>query len=198
LLAPAEIEEFVTKCLDQIGNLVLGNGGRLVFADVPDRLHHADKVQVFGDAHGEVSVVVDPFLLGDLAVSVALSAFKAVKEIVENLLAGFSPIVNILVAADVEDGIDVLDADDARAVLVHDGERAGDHIAAASGEGLAESSHELVKGDVAILIDVVEFQKGLDLPDFGEDAESVQRLGELFFVELFVSVVIHLLENNSE
>jgi hypothetical protein len=130
LLALAKIEELVAQCLDQIGNLVLRNGGRLVLADVPDGLHHAHEVEVFGDAHGEVSVVVDPLLLGDLAVRVALGTIKAVKEILKYLLASLGPIANILVAADVEDGIDVTDADDARAVLVHDSKRSANHIAA--------------------------------------------------------------------
>ena len=173
------VKELVAENLDEVGNLILRNGCGLVLADGPDRLHHAHEVQVVGNAHAEVGVVIHPLGLGHLAVLITLDAFKAVKEVFQNLLAGLLAVNEVLVAAHIEDLIDVLDANYATVVLVHQGKGLFDHELPAVSEGLAQSTHELVERDVTIVVNVIELHEGLDFNNFWENAEGVKSLSEL-------------------
>ena len=65
---------------------------------------------------------------------------------------------------------DVLDGDLAGAVLVHDHEGLLDHGESAVIELVAESAHELLVSDVAVLVDVVVLHESLQLDLRREEA----------------------------
>lgn len=79
----------------------------------------------------------------------------------------------VLVAANVKDCVDVLNADLARSVLVHEAKGLVDHVLPPLGEGFAEPAHEFLERDVTISINVIELHESLHFDDFREDAESV-------------------------
>jgi len=114
-----EVQQLVTEGLDEVSDLVLIDSRCLVLAEVPDGLHHAHEVLIAGNAHAQISVVVAPLALGDLAVFVTLDALKTVEEIFKDFLARLCAINEVLVAAHIEDLFDILDAHNARSIPVN-------------------------------------------------------------------------------
>lgn len=62
-------------------NLLLKDTLLFIFSDLPGTFEHLDEVNVGGDAHGELSVVVEEFVPGNCTVSFAPETFEVVEEL---------------------------------------------------------------------------------------------------------------------
>ena len=149
-------------------DLLSTHSGSLILADLPDALHHTYEVFVTGQAHGEIRVVVTPFLSADRAVIVSTHAVKTVKELFKNFLTRLGAINEVLVLGDVVKNIDISNGDLVGVVTVDQCESLVDHILPALAKGITKATNELLVRDVAITIDIVELHQCLDLDDLRE------------------------------
>ena len=94
--------------------------------------------------------------------------------------------------------VNVCDRNCAVAVAVNRREGLLNHVFSALREGVSKSSDKLFVAYVSITIDIVVLHKRLDLHNFWEEAECGQSFSKLFLVQLSVSVVVHVSENDSK
>ena len=113
---------------------LLGHGRVLLLWYLPGGLHHADEVLVRGRAHGEVSVIVVPFLSGDNTVVVAAGTIEIVEEVLKDLITSLAALEELGVHADVVDAGNVADGKLAATVSVHHLESFVDHGHTARGQ----------------------------------------------------------------
>ena len=113
---------------------LLGHCRVLLLRDLPGGLHHADEVLVRGRAHGEVSVIVVPFLSGDNTVVVAAGTIEIVEEVLKDLITSLAALEELGVHADVVDAGNVADSQLAATVSVHHLESFVYHSHAARGQ----------------------------------------------------------------
>jgi len=124
----------MAESFNEVSDLVLCNGCRFIFHNAPHRFHHLHEVCLVSDTHAQVSIVVAPLSLGNLAILVTLDALKAVKEIFKHLLTCLLAIDEVLIATNIKDYVDILDAYQARSVLVHECKGFVDNILSPFGE----------------------------------------------------------------
>jgi hypothetical protein len=170
----------------------------LVFADLPNGFHHLHEVLVGRKRHREVTVVIIPFLSGDGTIVVATHTVELIEELLEDFGSGLGAINEVLVLGHIVDCVNVLDGDVTVVVAVDELEGHGNHLLSTLSEGVSKSTDELLVGDVAIAIDVVELHEGLDLDNFREKAVCSQSLSELFTIQLLVAVVVHPAEEDTK
>lgn len=179
-------------------DLFLRHSARLIFADLPNRFHHAHEVLIRWKGHREICVVVVPLVSRDSAIVVATHAIEAIKELSKDLLSCLLSINEVLVLGHVVDCIDVGDSDCAAVVPVDELEGLVNHCLASLSERVSQSANELLICDVAIPVHIVVLHKGLDLNNLREETVSGERLGELSLIQLPVPVVVHAAEDDSE
>jgi hypothetical protein len=197
-LSTREIEKFGAHSLSQVLDLFSADSSGLILADVPDGLHHLDKVLIGWRRHGQVSVIVFPFLLRDCAVVVTSHAIEAIQEILQNLLPRLLSIDEVLVLGHVVYGVDIVNADSAIVASVDKIESLVDHVHTALVQGVPKTTDKLLVGDVAIAIHIVEAHECLNLDDLGEQAIGSERLRELSLVKLTVAIVVHTAEDDAK
>ena len=197
-LITGKVENLSPHGLGQVLDLLSTNAGGLILTDLPHGFHHLDEVFFRWCRHGEISVVVSPFLLSDLSIVVSAHTIKAVKELTEDLLSGLPSINEVLVVGHVINCVDVLDRDSAIVAAIDKVKGLVDHGLTASSEWVSQATDELLVGDVAISINIVVFHKGLNLDHFGEEAVPGKSLSELALVQLLVAVIVHATEENTE
>mmetsp|Transcript_20665 Transcript_20665/g.27882 ORF Transcript_20665/g.27882 Transcript_20665/m.27882 type:complete len:217 (-) Transcript_20665:25-675(-) len=179
-------------------DLLGGDSGSLIFADLPDGLHHADEVLVAGQAHRQIGVVVVPLLSTDRAVVVAAHAVEPVQEFLQDLIAGLLSVDEVLVLRNVVDCVDISDGDSVGAVTIDEGEGLVNHGLSALGERVSEAADELLVSDVAVAIHIVVLHQSLNLNHLREKPVGGESLSELAQVELLVAVVVHAAEDDAE
>ena len=179
-------------------DLLLRHSARLILADLPNRLHHANEVLIRGKRHREIRVVVVPLLPRDSAIVVATHAVEAIEELSKDLLSRLLSINEVLVLRHIVDCIDVSDRDRTTVVPVDELEGLVDHGLAALREGVSQSANELLISDVAITVHIVVLHKGLDLDNLREETVGGERLGELRLIQLPVPIVVHASEDDAK
>jgi len=179
-------------------NLLLAHRRSFVLTYLPNWFHHSHEVLVWGKRHGKVSVVIVPFLFWDSTIVVAAHAVKSIEELREDLISCLFSFNEVLVLGNVIDCVNVWDLKSTAAVAVNRRESLVNHVFSALRKGVSKSSDELLVANVAITINIVILHEPLDFHNFREEAESWKSLSELFLVQLPVSVVVHLAENDSK
>ena len=89
-------------------NLGSSNSCTFVFNNTPNGFHHSNEVEIVSDAHRQVSVVVNPFVVRDSSISIASNSFERVKEGTQDFFSGHLSIEEVLVLSNVINVCNVL------------------------------------------------------------------------------------------
>lgn len=79
----------------------------IVFRALPSGLHHANKVLVGGDGHGQVGVVIHKLIEDDNTIVVAACTIKLVKEVGKDLVLSETVLKEVGVLGHIVDIADV-------------------------------------------------------------------------------------------
>ena len=137
-------------------------------------------------------------MFSDGSVIVSSHAIKLVKESRKNFFSSLGAVDELGALRHVVNCVDVFNTDSSVVAAINQSKGLLDHVLSTLSKRISESTDELLVSDIAITIDIVILHESLNLDDLGENAEGRKSLSELLLVELLVSVVVHLTEDNTD
>ena len=179
--------------------------GDFLTVEVPGVVHHELEVSVIIDGHGDVIVVLNPLLHGNVTISsigvtlhVSEVVLEGVEELSENLILGLLALLDIRVLLGIVSLSDVINVELTRLVNVHD---VVDLLADVLSEGVhltTDGSEELVIRDLTRAISVEDVVDLAALSIVHTDSEVMHGFDELSLVESLGSVIIGNLELSAD
>jgi len=186
-----------------------GKGGSFsgdsVVVEVPSVVHHELEVVVTVDAHGNVVVVLAPLRGIDISVFLVLSFLHSAVVLLEGVKEFHEDLIFSLVTSD-DAGVflgvvslsDVVDVEDAGAVLVEDSKSFHGEVSSELVHFTSDSTKELLVVDGAITISIEDIEKSLAVGFSEADTEIVEGLHALFAGQSSGSVVISDSESSAD